>query len=133
MAKAKSKKVSSKKNKKVVIGNIGKAYINSTYNNTFITITNFEGDSICWSTPGAVGFTGTRAATPYAATIAAESAAKKAIEKGLQTVDIVVKGAGSTKISAIKGIRSAGLKVLSIRDVTPIPYNGCRPRKKRRN
>jgi len=128
----KNKKTTTKKKNVVKITSSGKAMITSTYNNTVISLTNSNGDVICWSTPGLVGFTGARASTPYAATIAAEDAGKKALEKGLQSVEVVTKGPGVAKISAVKGIKSSGLKISSIKDVTPLPHNGCRSRKQRR-
>ncbi len=130
MSKQKTKK--SKKKSNLVITSKGRAYITCTYNNTLISITNDKGDVVSWANPGVVGFSGARRSTPYAASLAAEVAAKKALEKGLNTVEIITKGPGSSKISAIKALKSAGLKIVSIKDVTPIPHNGCRAKKKRR-
>lgn len=110
----------------------GKAVISCTYNNTLITITNSNGDVVCWSSPGLVGFKGAKQSTPYAATLTAEDCAKKAIDAGVQSVDIITKGPGVAKLSAVKGIKSGGLRVTTIRDVTPVPYNGCRAKKRRR-
>ncbi|HHH14170.1 MAG TPA: 30S ribosomal protein S11 [candidate division WWE3 bacterium] len=130
MQKAKTK--AKKKKSNLVITSKGRAYVTCTYNNTLITITNDKGDVVAWTNPGAVGFTGARRSTPYAASLAAESAAKKALEKGVNTVEIITKGPGSAKISAIKSLKTAGLKIVSIKDVTPLPHNGCRAKKKRR-
>ncbi|MFH1832640.1 MAG: 30S ribosomal protein S11 [Candidatus Levyibacteriota bacterium] len=116
----------------VKISEKGKAYIISTFNNTLITITNDKGDTIAWSSAGARGFKGTRKSTPYAATLAMEDVAKKAFEKGLKTVEVFVKGPGSGRDSALRAIRSAGLSIAMIADITPIPHNGPRPKKKRR-
>lgn len=131
-SKTTKKEVKNKKSKGVSITNHGRVFITCTYNNTIISITNSNGDVVCWSSPGNVGFKGAKTATPYAASLAAESASKVALEKGIQAVEVITKGPGIAKISAIKSIRSSGLKVSSIRDVTPFPHNGCRAKKKRR-
>lgn len=110
----------------------GKVYITATFNNTLVTITNEKGDAISWSSSGARGFKGTRKSTPYAATLAVEDAAKRAMEKGLKTVDVYVKGPGSGRDSALRAIKTAGLSISLIADITPIPHNGPRARKKRR-
>lgn len=110
----------------------GIVHIQATFNNTIVTITDKQGNVIVWSTPGIVGFSGSKKSTPFAAQIAAADAAKKAKELGLVTVDVYVKGAGSGRESAVRALQGAGLTVTSIRDVTPMPHNGCRPRKKRR-
>jgi len=110
----------------------GIVHIQATFNNTIITITDRQGHTLSWSSPGTVGFSGSKKSTPFAAQVAASSAAKQAKDLGLQTVDILVKGPGSGRESAIRAVQAAGLNVMSIRDVTPIPHNGCRPRKKRR-
>lgn len=110
----------------------GKVYITSTFNNTLITVTNDKGDTVAWSSSGARGFKGTRRSTPYAATTAAEDVARKAIAKGIKTVEIYVKGPGSGRDAALRAIKSAGLSISLIADVTPIPHNGPRARKKRR-
>ncbi len=110
----------------------GVVHIQATFNNTIITITDRQGNVIIWSTPGLVGFSGSKKSTPFAAQVAATEAAKKARDLGLQTVEVLVKGPGSGRESAIRAIQAAGLTVTSIKDVTPLPHNGCRPRKKRR-
>ena len=110
----------------------GVAHILATFNNTIISISDKEGRTIVWSTPGVVGFNGSKKSTPFAAQVAASDCAKKAKELGLKTVDVLVKGPGSGRESAIRAIQAAGLSVTSIKDITPLPHNGCRPRKKRR-
>ncbi len=110
----------------------GIAHINSTFNNTMITITDVQGNAISWSSAGTQGFKGSRKSTPYAAQIAAEDAGRKAQEHGLKTLEINVKGPGSGRESALRALHSIGLNITVIRDVTPIPHNGCRPRKRRR-
>ena len=110
----------------------GVAHIRSTFNNTVITITDTRGDAISWSTAGAEGFKGSRKSTPFAAQMAAEKAAKAAMEHGMRTVEVYVKGPGSGREAAIRSLQAAGLEVSVIRDVTPIPHNGCRPPKRRR-
>jgi small subunit ribosomal protein S11 len=110
----------------------GRAYIQSTFNNTIITLTDPEGNVITWSSSGTVGFKGARKGTAYAAQRAAGIAAKQGMEHGLRQVDVYVKGPGSGREAAIRTLQATGLNILSIRDVTPIPHNGCRPPKKRR-
>ena len=110
----------------------GKAYIQSTFNNTLITLTDPQGNAVAWSSAGTSGFKGSRKSTPYAAQMAAQLAARKAMDQGMRQVDVFVKGPGSGREAAIRALQSAGLAVLSIRDVTPIPHNGCRPPKRRR-
>ncbi|MCJ7807898.1 MAG: 30S ribosomal protein S11 [Dehalococcoidia bacterium] len=110
----------------------GRAYIQSTFNNTVITLTDVSGNAIAWGSSGTAGFKGSRKGTPYAAQLAAEQAAKKGMEHGLKQVEVYVKGPGSGREAAIRSLQSAGLTVTGIRDVTPIPHNGCRPRKRRR-
>jgi len=110
----------------------GKAHIKATFNNTIITITDATGNVIAWSTPGVVGFTGSKKSTPFAAQVAAADAAKKAKEVGLKSVDVFVNGPGSGRESAIRALQAGGLMVTTIRDITPLPHNGCRARKKRR-
>lgn len=110
----------------------GIAFINATFNNTLITITDEHGNAISWSTAGMVGFKGSRKSTPYAAQVAAEDAAKKAAEHGLKTVSVIVKGPGSGRETALRALQSVGFTVTSVRDVTPVPHNGCRPPKRRR-
>jgi small subunit ribosomal protein S11 len=110
----------------------GIAFINATFNNTLVTITDEHGNAISWSTAGMVGFKGSRKSTPYAAQVAAEDAAKKAAEHGLKTVSVIVKGPGSGRETALRALQSVGFTVTSVRDVTPVPHNGCRPPKRRR-
>ena len=110
----------------------GVAHIKSTFNNTIVTITDLQGNVISWASAGKVGFKGSRKSTPFAAQLAAETAAKEAMDLGLQKVDIEVKGPGAGREAAIRSLQAAGLEILSIKDVTPIPHNGCRPPKKRR-
>ncbi|MBB5518567.1 30S ribosomal protein S11 [Amphiplicatus metriothermophilus] len=110
----------------------GVAHVNASFNNTMITITDEQGNAISWSSAGSMGFKGSRKSTPYAAQLAAEDAARKAMEHGLKTVNVEVRGPGSGRESALRALQSAGLIVQVIRDVTPIPHNGCRPRKRRR-
>ncbi len=119
-----------KKSKKFV--EKGQVYIRSTFNNTIITITDSEGNVIAWSSAGKAGYKGSRKSTPFAAQIAAENAADEAKEMGLKEVEIFVKGPGSGRESAIRSLQSAGLEVTLIKDITPIPHNGCRPPKRRR-
>ena len=110
----------------------GQAHIQSTFNNTLITLTDMDGNALSWSSAGSNGFRGSRKSTPYAAASAAEVAAKAAMEHGLKTVEVYVKGPGSGRESAIRALQTAGLTVTMIKDITPIPHNGCRPPKKRR-
>lgn len=122
----------SKQKKQVVVSQQGKAYITATFNNTLVTITNDRGETISWSSAGARGFKGTRKSTPYAASLAMENAAKKAMERGLKSVEVFVKGPGSGRDSALRAIKSAGLSISLIADITPMPHNGPRAKKKRR-
>lgn len=110
----------------------GKVYISAGFNNTIITITDPSGETICWSSAGAAGFKGTRKSTPFAASRAAVQVAERALKLGVKEVAVLVKGPGSGRDAAIKSLKNAGLGVRSITDVTPIPHNGCRPRKRRR-
>jgi small subunit ribosomal protein S11 len=119
-----------KKEKKNVVQ--GVAHVAATFNNTIITITDTAGNAISWSSAGTMGFKGSRKSTPYAAQVAAEDAAKKAVEHGMRTLDVEVSGPGSGRESALRALQAVGLTVTSIRDVTPIPHNGCRPPKRRR-
>ncbi len=120
--------------KKKVKKNItsGIAHVNSTFNNTLISITDVQGNAISWSSSGSQGFKGSRKSTPYAAQVAAEDAGKKAIEHGVKTLSVQVKGPGSGRESALRALQSVGFTITSIKDVTPIPHNGCRVRKRRR-
>ena len=122
------------KSKKKVKKNIpsGIAHINSTFNNTIITITDTTGNTISWSSSGNKGFKGSRKSTPFAAQLAAEEAGKKAMEHGMKHVEVVIKGPGNGRESAIRAIGSTGLNITVIKDITPIPHNGCRPSKRRR-
>ena len=110
----------------------GMVTVRATFNNTIISITDSRGNVVSWGTPGRAGFKGSRKSTPYAAQLASEEAAKTAFELGMRKVDVRVKGAGAGRESAVRALKSAGLEVLTIRDVTGIPHNGCRPKKKRR-
>lgn len=111
---------------------VGRAYVQSTFNNTIITLTDPAGNVIASGSPGTVGFKGSRKSTPYAAQMAADAAARRAMEHGMRQVDVFVKGPGSGREAAIRSLQGAGLSILSIRDVTPMPHNGCRPPKRRR-
>jgi small subunit ribosomal protein S11 len=126
-----SKKVVRKKKDRKNISN-GVAHIQATFNNTIITITDPVGNVVAWSTAGAKGFKGSRKSTPFAAQIAAEDCAKKAQEHGMRTVEVYVKGPGSGRESALRALQAAGFSISFIKDVTPIPHNGCRPPKRRR-
>ncbi|WP_188456397.1 30S ribosomal protein S11 [Virgibacillus oceani] len=110
----------------------GVAHIRSTFNNTIVTITDVQGNVIGWSSAGALGFKGSRKSTPFAAQLAAETAAKSATENGMKTLEVTVKGPGAGREAAIRSLQAAGLEVTAIRDVTPVPHNGCRPPKRRR-
>ena len=110
----------------------GVAHVNSTFNNTIITISDVQGNVISWSSAGGQGFKGSRKSTPYAAQVAAEDAGKKAQEHGMKSLDVNVKGPGSGRESALRALQAVGFTITSIRDVTPVPHNGCRPRKQRR-
>jgi small subunit ribosomal protein S11 len=108
------------------------AHVNASFNNTMITITDAQGNTIAWSTAGSQGFKGSRKSTPFAAQVAAEDAGRKAMEHGVKTLDVLVKGPGAGRESALRALQSVGFTIMSIKDVTPIPHNGCRPRKRRR-
>lgn len=110
----------------------GIAHILATFNNTIVTITDRGGNTVCWASTGTVGFSGSKKSTPFAAQIASTNAAKKALENGVKEIEVYVKGPGSGRESAIRGLQAAGLTITAIRDVTPIPHNGCRPPKRRR-
>jgi small subunit ribosomal protein S11 len=126
------KKKQSGPKKKKDVGVEGIVYIKATFNNTIVTITDMEGNTVVWGTPGKAGFKGSKKSTPFAATVAAENAAREAIGLGMKRVHVRVQGPGSGRESAIQALQSSGLQIRSIRDVTPIPHNGCRPPKKRR-
>ncbi len=130
MAEPKPKPKVKKKEKKV--GAVGTAHIKATFNNTIVSITDPQGGVVVWTSAGGVGFKGTKKGTPFAAQSAAELAAKKALERGVKEVNVLVKGPGSGRETAIRALQAAGLEISSIKDVTPIPHNGCRPRKRRR-
>jgi small subunit ribosomal protein S11 len=110
----------------------GVAHVNATFNNTMITITDAQGNTIAWSSAGSQGFKGSRKSTPYAAQIAGEDAGRKAMDHGMKTLEVEVKGPGAGRESALRALQAVGFTITSIRDVTPIPHNGCRPRKRRR-
>lgn len=110
----------------------GVAHILASFNNTVITITDKQGNTLCWSNPGIVGYSGSKRSTPFAAQVAGTDAAKKAKDLGLKEVEVLVKGPGPGRESAIRALQAGGLTVVSIKDITPIPHNGCRPKKKRR-
>jgi len=124
------KKGGRKKVKKSV--QTGVAHIQSTFNNTIITITDVAGSTLCWSTAGGQGFKGSRKSTPFAAQVAAEECAKKAMENGVRQLSVYVKGPGSGRESAVRSLQAAGIRITMIKDVTPVPHNGCRPPKRRR-
>jgi len=130
MAKPSGASRARKKEKKNIA--VGVAHVAATFNNTIITITDTAGNAISWSSAGMMGFKGSRKSTPYAAQIAAEDAGKKAMDHGMRTLEVEVSGPGSGRESALRALQTVGLTVTSIRDVTPIPHNGCRPPKRRR-
>ncbi|MFC1767364.1 30S ribosomal protein S11 [Candidatus Margulisiibacteriota bacterium] len=121
-----------KKKVKKVASAVGIAHIKSTFNNTIVTIADLKGNTVAWMSSGAVGFKGTKKGTPFAAQSAAEAAARKAIEAGVKEISVMVKGPGSGRETAIRALQAAGLEISSIKDVTPLPHNGCRPPKRRR-
>jgi len=127
---AKAKKVTKKR--VVIVEPVGEAHINATFNNIIITLTNKTGQAISWSSAGKMGFKGSKKNTPYAAQMAASDAAKTAIDAGLKRVDVFVKGPGSGREGAIRALSQSGIEIAMIKDVTPLPHNGCRPPKKRR-
>ncbi|HEV8572395.1 MAG TPA: 30S ribosomal protein S11 [Actinomycetota bacterium] len=127
---AKPKKKVRRKEKKNIAH--GAAHIKSTFNNTIVTITDLEGNTLAWASAGNVGFKGSRKSTPFAAQLAAEAAARRAQEHGVRKVEVFVKGPGSGRETAIRSLAATGLEILGIQDVTPVPHNGCRPRKRRR-
>ena len=131
---AKVTKKTTASNKRRVKKNVegGQAHIQSSSNNTIVTLTDTEGNALSWASAGGLGFRGSRKSTPYAAQVAAETATKAALIHGLKTVDVFVKGPGSGREAAIRALAAAGLEVTSIKDVTPVPHNGCRPPKRRR-
>src|SRR5919108_1730580 len=128
MAKPKAKKARRREKKNI---QHGQAHIKSTFNNTIVTITDQEGNTLSWASAGNVGFKGSRKSTPSAAQLAAEACARRAMEHGVRRVDVLVKGPGSGRETAIRSLQTAGIEVLGIKDVTPVPHNGCRARKRR--
>jgi small subunit ribosomal protein S11 len=129
MAKPAAQRVKRRERRNIVSGI---AHINATFNNTVVTITDVQGNTIAWSSAGGQGFKGSRKSTPYAAQVAAEDAGRKAMEHGMKTLEVAVKGPGSGRESALRALQAVGFTISTIRDVTPIPHNGCRPRKRRR-
>ena len=127
---AQTKKITKKREKKVIPS--GRAYVQATFNNTIVTLTDLQGNVISSSSAGASGFKGSRKSTPYAAQMAATTAARKAMEAGLKQIEVFVKGPGSGREAAIRSLQASGLHISSIRDVTPVPHNGCCPPKRRR-
>jgi len=130
MAKQKAQRTRKRREKKNI--ERGAAHIRSTFNNTIVTITDTAGNAVSWASAGGLGFRGSRKSTPFAAQMAAEAAAKAAMEHGMKTVEVYVKGPGAGREAAIRSLQAAGLEVSLIKDVTPIPHNGCRPPKRRR-
>ena len=131
MAKTVKKTVRKKKRERKNIEK-GQAHIQSTFNNTLVTLTDMDGNALSWSSAGALGFKGSKKSTPFAAQMAAEEASKAAMEHGLKTVEVYVKGPGSGREAAIRALQAAGLEITMIKDITPIPHNGCRPPKRSR-
>ena len=131
MAKVQAKKTTTRRRERKNIDK-GQAHIHSSFNNTIVTITDVQGNAISWASSGGLGFKGSRKSTPFASQMAAESAAKAAMEHGLKSVEVYVKGPGSGREAAIRALQTAGLEISMIKDVTPIPHNGCRPPKRRR-
>ncbi|MBR6252932.1 MAG: 30S ribosomal protein S11 [Clostridia bacterium] len=131
MAKVQAKKTTTRRRERKNIEK-GQAHIHSSFNNTIVTITDVQGNSISWASSGGLGFKGSRKSTPFASQMAAETAAKAAMEHGLKSVEVYVKGPGSGREAAIRALQTAGLEISLIKDVTPIPHNGCRPPKRRR-
>ncbi len=129
MARSASPRVRRRERKNITSG---VAHVSATFNNTMVTITDAQGNAISWSSAGSQGFKGSRKSTPYAAQVAAEDCGKKAMEHGMKTLAVLVRGPGSGRESALRALQAVGFTITSIRDVTPIPHNGCRPRKRRR-
>ena len=132
MADKKQVKKASRKRRERKIVERGAAHISSSFNNTIVTLTDTQGNALSWASAGGLGFRGSRKSTPYAAQMAAETATKAALVHGLKTVDVFVKGPGSGREAAIRALQACGIDVVSIKDVTPVPHNGCRPPKRRR-
>jgi small subunit ribosomal protein S11 len=129
---ARQRKSSGKKRKEKRIVQVGNAHIYSSFNNTIITITDLHGNTVCWASAGTVGYKGSRKGTPFAAQLAAESCAQRARNAGMEEVRVFVRGPGAGRESAIRSLQAVGLKIKLIKDSTPIPHNGCRPKKRRR-
>ena len=129
MAKAATPRIRKRERKNITSGI---AHVSATFNNTMITIADVQGNTIAWSSAGGMGFRGSRKSTPYAAQVAAEDCGKKAMDHGVKTLEVLVKGPGSGRESALRALQSVGLTVTAIKDVTPVPHNGCRPPKRRR-
>ena len=129
---AKAAAAGTKKKKKIQAESLGVAHVKATFNNVMITLTDTRGNTLSWATAGKMGFKGSRKNTPFAAQVSAENAAKEAYDMGLRKVDVVIKGPGSGREAAVRALQTAGIEVLTIRDITPMPHNGCRPPKKRR-
>ena len=121
-----------KTKKKALVESTGVAHIKATFNNVLVTLTDVQGNTISWASSGKMGFKGSKKNTPFAAQVAAESAAKTALDAGLRKVDVFIKGPGSGREAAIRSLQTTGLEIMSIKDITPIPHNGCRPPKRRR-
>ena len=132
MAKKVIKRGTTRRRREKKVVNFGQAHIQSTFNNTIVTITDANGNALCWASAGGLGFRGSRKSTPYAAQMAADSAASAAKDFGLKSIEVFVKGPGSGREAAIRALSAAGLDVTMIKDVTPVPHNGCRPPKRRR-
>ena len=132
MAKVQAKKGTTRRRRERKNIEKGQAHIHSSFNNTIVTITDVQGNAISWASSGGLGFKGSRKSTPYASQLTAETAAKAAMEHGLKSVEVFVKGPGSGREAAIRALQTAGLEISMIKDVTPIPHNGCRPPKRRR-
>ena len=132
MAKKVIKRGTTRRRREKKVVNFGQAHIQSTFNNTIVTITDANGNALCWASAGGLGFRGSRKSTPYAAQMAADSAASAAKDFGLKSIEVYVKGPGSGREAAIRALSAAGLDVTMIKDVTPVPHNGCRPPKRRR-
>ncbi len=132
MAKAVKTATKAKKTKKMIISGTGRVYVSTTFNNTIVTVTNERGDAVSWSSSGNLGYKGTRKSTPFAATQAVEEALKRAKDTGLESVEVYIKGPGVGRDAALRAIRNSGISIAMIADVTPIPHNGVRPKKKRR-
>ena len=131
MAKGKKKTVRTRRRERKNVA-VGQAHIQSTFNNTIVTITDLQGNVVSWGSAGAQGFKGSRKSTPFAAQVTADATAKRAMDHGMRTIEVFVRGPGSGREAAIRSLQAAGLEVTAITDVTPIPHNGCRPPKRRR-